>query len=30
VDAWIARWKQATTAAGAAKAFKEAPVGCGR
>jgi ABC-type sugar transport system substrate-binding protein len=29
VDAWIARWKQAATPAGAAKAFKEAPIGCG-
>jgi hypothetical protein len=29
VDAWSARWKQATTPAGAAKAFREAPIGCG-
>jgi ribose transport system substrate-binding protein len=28
VDAWIARWQQAATPAGAAKAFKEAPIGC--
>jgi ribose transport system substrate-binding protein len=29
VDAWIARWRQAATPAGAARAFKEAPIGCG-
>jgi ribose transport system substrate-binding protein len=29
VDAWLARWKQAATPAGAARAFKEAPIGCG-
>jgi ribose transport system substrate-binding protein len=28
VDTWIDRWKQASTAAGAAEAFKEAPIGC--
>ncbi len=28
VDEWIARWKEAATPAGAAKAFKEAPIGC--
>jgi ribose transport system substrate-binding protein len=28
VDEWIARWKEASTPEGAAKAFKEAPIGC--
>ncbi len=28
VDEWIAKWKQAETPAGAADAFKEAPLGC--
>ena len=28
VDAWMTRWKQAATPAGAAQAFKEAPIGC--
>jgi ABC-type sugar transport system substrate-binding protein len=28
VDEWIDRWKQATDAEGAAKVFKEAPIGC--
>ncbi|MGH7056774.1 MAG: sugar-binding protein [Acetobacteraceae bacterium] len=28
VDAWIERWKEAATPAGAAKAFREAPIGC--
>ena len=28
VDQWIAKWQQASTPAGAAEAFKEAPLGC--
>jgi len=28
VDEWIRRWKEAATPAGAARAFKEPPVGC--
>jgi ribose transport system substrate-binding protein len=28
VDQWIDRWNQATSTEGAAKVFKEAPIGC--
>jgi ribose transport system substrate-binding protein len=28
VDGWIDKWKEASTPAGAAEAFKEAPIGC--